>query len=60
MVVFDPETIDRGPELSVRDVPGGGMRYIRDSVGVEAVFVNGALAWDRAGYKDARSGAVVV
>lgn len=60
VVIFDPETIDRGPERSVRDVPGGGMRYIRDSVGVEAVFVNGALAWDRDGYKDARSGAVVV
>ncbi|MFM7121932.1 MAG: N-acyl-D-amino-acid deacylase family protein [Gammaproteobacteria bacterium] len=59
VVVFDPDTIARGPERSVRDVPGGGMRYIRDSVGVAAVFVNGALAWDAAGSKDARSGAVV-
>jgi N-acyl-D-amino-acid deacylase len=60
VVVFDPDTIDRGPEHPVRDVPGGGMRYVRASVGVEAVFVNGVLAWDRDGYKDARSGAVVV
>jgi N-acyl-D-amino-acid deacylase len=60
VVVFDPETIDRGPERPVRDVPGGGMRYVRDSIGVDAVFVNGALAWDRSGYKDAHAGAVVV
>jgi N-acyl-D-amino-acid deacylase len=60
VVVFDPDTIDRGPEHPVRDVPGGGMRYVRESVGVEAVFVNGVLAWDRDGYKNARSGAVVV
>jgi N-acyl-D-aspartate/D-glutamate deacylase len=60
VVVFDPDTIDRGPEHPVRDVPGGGMRYVRESVGVDAVFVNGVLAWDRDGYKDARSGAVVV
>jgi len=60
VVVFDPETIDRGPERPVRDVPGGGMRYVRDSIGVEAVFVNGALAWDQAGYKEAHSGTVVV
>ncbi|MBX3707885.1 MAG: amidohydrolase family protein [Pseudomonadales bacterium] len=60
VVVFDPETIDRGPERPVHDVPGGGMRYVRDSVGVDAVFVNGALAYDRDGYKSAHSGAVVV
>jgi N-acyl-D-aspartate/D-glutamate deacylase len=59
VVVFDADTIDRGAERPVRDVPGGGMRYVRDSVGVEAVFVNGALAWDTAGYKDAHSGTVV-
>jgi N-acyl-D-aspartate/D-glutamate deacylase len=60
VVVFDPQTIDRGPEHAVHDVPGGGMRYVRDSVGVDAVFVNGVLAWDRDGYKEAHSGAVVV
>jgi N-acyl-D-amino-acid deacylase len=60
VVVFDPETIDRGPERPVRDVPGGGMRYVRDSIGIDAVFVNGALAWDRSGYKDAHAGTVVV
>jgi len=60
VVIFDPDTIDRGPERPVRDVPGGGMRYVRDSVGIEAVFVNGALAWDRSGYQDAHSGRVVV
>ena len=59
VVVFDPDTIDRGPERAVSDVPGGGMRYVRDSVGVDAVFVNGTLAWDRGGYKDASVGSIV-
>ncbi len=60
VVVFDPDTIDRGEERAVHDVPGGGMRYVRDSIGVEAVFVNGALAYDSSGYKGARSGTIVV
>ncbi|MGA1675821.1 MAG: N-acyl-D-amino-acid deacylase family protein [Pseudomonadales bacterium] len=59
VVVFDPDSIDRGPERAVNDVPGGGMRYVRDSVGVEAVYVNGTLAWDRSGYQDTSVGEIV-
>jgi N-acyl-D-aspartate/D-glutamate deacylase len=59
IVVFDPATIDRGPEVPARDLPGGGFRYVRGSVGVEATIVNGEVAWTRAGgYTDARPGGI--
>ena len=34
------------------------MRYTRDSVGVEAVLVNGELAWTPDGYTDAKAGRI--
>jgi N-acyl-D-amino-acid deacylase len=45
IVVFDPDTIDVGPDLDVADLPAGHRRYLRHSVGVEATVVNGSLAW---------------
>jgi N-acyl-D-amino-acid deacylase len=58
VVVFDPATVDRGPEIASDDFPGGGTRWIRRSVGVDAVVVNGALSWTPAtGYvPDAHAG----
>jgi N-acyl-D-amino-acid deacylase len=54
IVVFDAVTIDRGVEAYVADVPGDGSRYVRDSRGIDQVFVGGALAWSAAGgYQDA-------
>jgi len=59
VVVFDPDTIARGAELPARDMPEGGMRYVRDASGVDAVIVNGELTWSqKAGYTDARPGVV--
>ena len=58
IVVFDPDRIARGEERPVFDMPGDGMRYTRDSVGVEAVLVNGELAWTPAGYTDAKAGRI--
>lgn len=58
IVVFDPDRIGRGEERPVFDMPGDGMRYTRDSVGVEAVLVNGELAWTPAGYTDAKAGRI--
>ena len=49
VVVFDPTTIDRGPEIASDDFPGGGTRWIRRSVGVDTVVVNGAVTWSEAG-----------
>jgi N-acyl-D-aspartate/D-glutamate deacylase len=59
VVVFDPNQIARGEEQAVRDIPGTGMRYVRDAIGVNSVIVNGALAYDQAGYKEAHTGQVV-
>jgi N-acyl-D-aspartate/D-glutamate deacylase len=59
VVVFDPGTIDRGPEVEARDLPGDGIRWVRHARGVHSVLVNGAVAWSAAGgYSDSRSGAI--
>ena len=60
VVVFDPETIDRGPETAVHDLPSGGMRWVRPAVGIDTVMVGGAVAYSAAGgYTDARRGEIV-
>ena len=60
IAVFDPATIDRGPEYYTQDVPGDGSRYVRDSVGVDTVIVGGEVAWSQAdGYSDAARGQVL-
>jgi N-acyl-D-aspartate/D-glutamate deacylase len=60
LVIFDPDTIDRGEEVGVSDLPGDGFRYIRHAVGVDSVIVNGALTYSAAGgYTTARAGRVV-
>ena len=45
--MFDPTTIDRGPEVASDDFPGG-TQWIRRSVGVDTVIVNGAVTWSEA------------
>lgn len=58
--VFDPATIDRGPEYYTQDVPGDGSRYVRDSIGVDTVIVGGAVAWSQhSGYTDAARGQIL-
>ncbi len=60
VVVFDPETIDRGPEEMVQDLPGGGSRWVRRAVGIDAVLVGGAIAYTAGGgYTDTRRGEIV-
>jgi N-acyl-D-aspartate/D-glutamate deacylase len=57
LVIFDPDVVDRGPEIAVEDLPGSGYRYIRRASGIEAVFVNGELVYSQGeGYSDARGG----
>ncbi len=54
ITIFDPETIDRGVEKFVQDVPGDGSRYVRDSHGVDTVIVGGSVAWSAdKGYQEA-------
>ncbi len=60
LVVFDPASIDRGEEVGASDLPGDGFRYIRHSVGVDTVIVNGHVTWSAEdGYAAARAGQVV-
>ena len=60
VVLFDPERIARDEEIGVRDLPGDGYRYIRKALGVEAVIVNGEVAYTATdGYTDAASGELV-
>jgi len=60
VVVFDPDTIDRGPEIASDDFPGGGTRWIRHSVGIDTVVVNGIVTWTSAdGYVEGARGGVI-
>lgn len=59
LVLFDPDTIDRGAEDFVGDVPGGGNRYVRHATGIELVAVNGAVVWENGAYSGARAGEIV-
>ncbi|HXK26232.1 MAG TPA: amidohydrolase family protein, partial [Myxococcota bacterium] len=59
LVLFDPDTIARGPEQFVGDVPGDANRYVRGAKGIEAVVVNGALTLERGRYTEARAGRIV-
>jgi N-acyl-D-aspartate/D-glutamate deacylase len=58
IVIFDPDGIDRGEERPVFDMPGDGMRYVRGATGIDAVLVNGQVAWRDGAYTDARAGVV--
>ena len=60
LTIFDPLTIDRGPEVASDDFPGEGLRWIRRSVGMEAVVVGGTVTWSAAdGYvPGARAGVI--
>ena len=58
IVVFDAATIGRGEERPRFDMPGDGMRYVRDAIGIEAVVVNGEVAWADGAYTEARAGMV--
>ncbi len=59
LVVFDPDTIARGDEELVHDVPGGSGRYVRHPSGVHQVIVNGAVLVDEGRYTSARPGRLV-
>jgi N-acyl-D-aspartate/D-glutamate deacylase len=43
LLLFDPETVARGPKRRVFDLPGGAPRLTTDAVGVHGVWVNGQM-----------------
>jgi N-acyl-D-aspartate/D-glutamate deacylase len=59
ITIFDPETIDRGPEYYTNDVPGDGHRYIRDAIGVDTVVIGGEVAYSDGSYTDAHPGSIL-
>jgi N-acyl-D-aspartate/D-glutamate deacylase len=60
ITIFDPETVARGDEYFVQDVPGDGNRYVRDAVGIDSVIINGAVAYQEAtGYRDVHRGQII-
>jgi N-acyl-D-amino-acid deacylase len=60
VVVFDADTVGRGPEIASDDFPGGGTRWIRRSEGVDDVVVNGEVTWTADGgyVEGARAGVI--
>lgn len=60
LVIFDPDHIGRGPEITVDDLPAAGFRYVRRATGIDAVFVNGRKSWQAdQGYTQERAGRVL-
>jgi N-acyl-D-aspartate/D-glutamate deacylase len=49
LLLFDPQTVGRGPKHRVFDLPGGAARLNTLAVGVHAVWVNGQLVADSKG-----------
>jgi N-acyl-D-amino-acid deacylase len=60
VVIFDAETIGRGPEVASDDFPGDGIRWIRRQEGIDTVIVNGEITWTAGdGYvAEARAGQI--
>jgi N-acyl-D-amino-acid deacylase len=59
LVIFDPDTIARGEEVWVEDVPGGQGRYIRRPTGVSEVIVNGETLVREGAYADVQPGRLI-
>ncbi len=49
LLLFDPQTVGRGPKHRVFDLPGGAARLNTHAVGVHGVWVNGQLVADAKG-----------
>ncbi|MCP5156701.1 MAG: amidohydrolase family protein, partial [Ectothiorhodospiraceae bacterium] len=41
LMLFDPDTVDRGPNRRVHDLPSGAARLVNDARGLVGVWVNG-------------------
>lgn len=60
ITIFDADTVDRGSEHYVQDVPGDGSRYVRGAIGIDTVIIGGEVAYQQeTGYTDSRKGQVL-
>ena len=51
LMLFDPDTVARGPKRRVRDLPTGASRLDTPAVGLHGVWVNGARTVDERGLR---------
>ena len=56
LMLFDPARVGVSKLMKTRDLPGGGMRMIREPLGVHGVWVNGLRAHDGAKYEERQYG----
>jgi len=56
LMLFDPSTVGISPLKKTKDLPGGGVRMIREPAGVHGVWVNGVRVTDERGYTDMKQG----
>ncbi len=49
LLLFDPQSVNRGPKKRVQDLPAGGTRLITPAIGVHGVWVNGMRVADERG-----------
>lgn len=60
ITIFNPQTVARGEEYFVNDVPGDGFRYVRDAIGVDCVLINGSVAYNsHSGYTQSAKGQIL-
>jgi N-acyl-D-amino-acid deacylase len=52
LLLFDPDTVGRGPKRRVFDLPGGAARLDTDAIGVQGVWVNGRQVANAQGLVD--------
>ena len=51
LLLFDPQTVNRGPNRRVFDLPAGQPRLTTDAIGVHGVWVNGERIVDQNGLR---------
>ena len=51
LLLFDPKTVNRGPNRRVYDLPAGQPRLTTDAIGVHGVWVNGERIADQNGLR---------
>ena len=56
LLLFDPATVGISGPRRLNDLPGGGVRTIRDPIGVHGVFVNGIRVFDGKDYERLEQG----
>ncbi|ANK80852.1 MAG: hypothetical protein TEF_08630 [Rhizobiales bacterium NRL2] len=56
LMLFDPDKVGISPPKRVPDLPGGGMRAIREPLGMHGVWCNGRQVFDGKDYVEHRTG----